>query len=622
MTPPRHTALRTALVIVTLGACGTSEAPTAPPAPAPRALAPVPTLRACAGDLQAPLFRATSDPECVDVGGGRVAVAGEWPDAAGAAEPVAYVAPGSGPGAGTRASPFHDLAEALASSPRPATLLLARGAHALTATVHLEADVVVRGVGAAEGGTVVIVARGASAFEVAPPAGAVSLVGLRVRGDLAPGMGADWRVAGVLARGAGTVLTLRDVVVERTGDGVRVEGATLCAEGLSVRRAGRAGLYLTPGSAASVRDFLIRDGENVGVVADGSVIELRTGMVANQGRDGVALRGVRTTAGTCTVAPGTPDLACPSAPICPGFRAEHRCVESLAVPPADGRAGVAAFAGCRAVSEVSDVALVGNRVTGLRAEYVPAEPGASDFDQLLALSRPGAVARAARMVVGNTEALAALPGGDGLYVGPRARLEVDPDIRSETSDTPGSLVIGNARTGILADGVAALQAHGEVTVTGTRVRGNRGPGMYVQSRAVAERVAFGDFTANAALGLGVTTLGRVVSIQCEHFIETRLGTLRGEGAAPLTLGDGLSIADGARGDTTTIQASQFLRNAGRGLVLSAVASQFVGANVVAANGAPVNISSIMASGAVAPLGPIDATVRSDVARGALGAPAR
>jgi len=588
---------------------------------------PAPTSGAiavsCADPAQAPLLREGDRPACVAVGAAQGATA-EWPDVAGASA-VVYVRPGAS-GVGTREAPLGALAAALAAAPPGGTVALSRGVHTLATTVHIARAVTVRGAGPAE--TTLDGPPGAPAVAVAAPEGgsvAATLAGVTVRARASGDAAADRAAAGVLASGRGATVTLRDVAVERFGDGVRADGATVCGRGVTVRGALRAGLAFVGGAVASVRSFAVRDGANVGVVVDASAAALRTGLVAGNARDGVVLRGARD-GGPCGEGG-----ACAALAACDEPPAEQRCVPSLALPPAADAPAAPAVSLCRGVNLLEDVALVDNRVTGVRAERLPPPAALTGRARDLALAAPGAQATGVRLVVAGTRPAAGLPGGDGVYVGAGARLWLDPAIASEGGPVPGSLVTGNARTGLLVDGDRAspgasdaLRTHGTLRAHGTMVRRNEGPGMYVQEAALVERIAYGDFTGNAALGLGVTSGGRVALIQCEHFIGTREGTVVLESLGPVRLGDGLSMAEGTGGaGDTRIEQSRFEGNARFGLILSGFSATLVGVNRARDNAEGVGVFGSTLEGLV---GDLEMLTRDDppaaVARGAQAVPAR
>jgi hypothetical protein len=384
-----------------------------------------------------------------------------------------------------------------------------------------------------------------------------------------------------------------------------------------VLRARRAGVVAQGGAAVLLRDFLIRDGENLGVLADESLVVLRTGLIANNARDGVALRGVRR-------APSPPPCedtgaACPSLMLCEDSVVPRRCLRGREVD--GGTAQNPDERSCRDVSLLEEVAVIDNGVTGLRAERAP-QPDASAPDLYL-----GAVFRGTRMVIGNTRAPTDTIGGDGLYAGPGARGELDPNVARDAPEPLGSLVVHNARTGLLIDGDRqdgrTLRAWAEVSVSGALVRDNRGPGMYVQRGARVVRLGYGRFERNVALGLGVTTGGRVDAIQCEHFIGTRLSASTPEFADGLSMTgfDGsLPTDDGPTSTTTQIIQSEFNNNGRYGIALRDFPVNFVEngpmgrPNVASNNSRGVSLLGMMSSPAIAALAMPDFTSRPAIAQ--------
>jgi len=620
--------LSAALVVCT-GACdGTDEAPPAPP------------LISCPTQDQAPLFLTNNRPTCTRVGANLGVASGAWPDTSGAPTPIVYVSPGTGAGAGTRESPDHDLATALERAPAPGTIVLARGTYDLTASIAVHATVTLRGAGGGDGGTTITMPPGTAAFDVNPSGNsnalAFSLTGLRLRGreGSAPTGGSS---AALQVQGANTRLNLRDIVIERVTEALHANDlATVCARGLSVLRAQRAGLVAQRGAAMLVRDFVIRDGENLGVLADESLVSLHTGLIANNARDGVALRGARRN--PPPAACEGVGFECPSMTLCEDLVVPRRCLSGREV---DG--GVQQNPrerSCRDVSSFEEVAVIGNGVTGLRAELAPPQPDAGEVTPYL-----GAVFRGRRMVIGNTRV--PLPGtiigGDGLYAGPGARGELDPNVTRDDPEILGSLVVNNTRMGLLIDGdrtssssgTSTLRAWAEVSVSGAWVSDNQGPGMYVQRGARVVRLGYGRFERNVALGVGVTSGGRVDAIQCEHFLGTRPGTISLASGTSPTQGDGLSMtgfdgtlptADGPTSATTRITQSEFRNNGRYGIALRGFPVTFVfdelanSRNVAQDNGRGVSLPGMMLTPAIRGLAAPDFNTSPPIAQGALSTP--
>lgn len=562
------------------------------------------------------------------MGADLASLVGEWPAPAGTPEPVVYVRPGTGAGTGTRESPFHDLESALTATPAPATLVLARGTYTLPMTLTVTRSVTLRGVGASDDATVLTAPRGVDAIRVRAPDGmepspevSVTLSRLKVRGDASATPGEQG--AGVRVEGPRSTLTLRDVVVERMDVGVRVhEGATLCARDVSLRRSRRAGLAVLNGMAL-VTGGLIRDGDNLGVLADRSVLAMRSSLVAGNAREGVVVRGARSNGTRCTPPGdgGTPSDGCASLSLCGESMVVHECASSLAIPPGPDEPGMAAVSECRGVSTLEEVAVIGNGVVGVRAERVPPPTDAGTHERNEVFAQPGARLRATRALIGGTRAVPGEPGGDGLYVGSTATVTLDPNIVSEDAGVPGSVVTNNARAGVLVDGDRGatvpnpLRAWGSLAASGTTVRYNRGPGMYIQERAVATRLAYGVIHDNTALGLGVTAGGSVPRIQCEHFTGTREGTIVTDRGS-LTLADGLSMSEDTAG--TTLEQSEFSGNARYGMIIIGIPVSLVGANTARANVRGVGLFTDNVSGSRGGLmNPASGLPPAEVARGAV-----
>lgn len=498
----------------------------------------------CAATSEAPLRAADGSLRCTRVGAQGSTAATPWPDVRDLPTPVVYVRPGLS-GDGSIGAPYGDLASALRAGPPPASIALGAGTYDLDGGVELTRPLVVRGVGVD-----VTTLRGAVTARGGVP---VTLMRLSLTG------------AGFDVVGSGTRLTLQDVSVQGGAYGARVQsGATLCATGVTVRGATQRGLLALEGAAVFLRDFVVRDGVGVGVLVDRAHLFAERGLVAANGRDGVAIRGARRGA-VCL-----DDGDCAATTPCEGFEYTERCVADLGATPARR---------CRSVDLVTDVALLRNTVTGLRtSRSTPTSDEVTAGRRDEVLSYAGPLLLATRVIVGATLALPGTPGGDGVYVGPGATVAFDADTSSDAARGLRSATVGNARTGLLVDGDRTtdatvpdrLRQAGRLVLAGALVASNEGPGLFVQERAVAERVAFSELRDNAALGVGVTSNGASPLMVCNRFIGTRLGTITPEDTSlrPFMVGDGVSLTQGAATTTRTrLVDNEFNDNRRFGLVL-------------------------------------------------------
>lgn len=543
------------LVCVALSCVG-CESPT-PALDAGADAAPMFLAPTCPGTDEAPLRQPDGGHTCTRVGAPDDTAAGAWPDVSSAAAPVVYVRPG-GDGDGSIDRPFGTLADALAATPRAATIALSRGAHTLAATVEITRSVAILGAGA----SVLEGPAGASAVRVRGEgeAIAVSLTGLTVRAPAATG---EFGVVGV--EGAARC-SLRNVIVEGGADGLRAErGATVCAEGVSVRAAGRRGVALLGGSVGFLRGVSVRDGAGVGVLSDRSHLTLERALVASNGRDGVAMRGAWLGA-LC----GS-DAECVAPSPCPGFELTRACAPGVvATGPRT----------CRSENVLADVASLRNRVTGVRAaRSTPTADEVAAGQRDAVLSWPGPMVLGERLVIAGTRAVEGSPGGDGLYVGPGATVALDPTASSDAERGLASEIVANERAGVLADGDRSVSDGGvpdrlrqgaRLVLAGSRVASNGGPGVFVQARAFADRIAFTEVADNGALGLGVTSGGGVALMICDRFVSTRMGTITPEDPSvrPFVVGDGVSLAQGTgAGARLRVVDTEFSRNARFGVVL-------------------------------------------------------
>lgn len=571
-----------AVGVLVLG-CG-SDAQNAPDAGGvtrpPRVSAP-----SCARPGDGPFRAEDGGHRCAPVGATTTVAANEWPDTQGAAEPVVYVRAGSTGTQGTREVPFGDLGAALRASPAARTVVLARGMHTLSATQTLDRSVTIVGVGAADTHLVAPAAMSAVAVQAASAAVVVTIVGVRVRYG-APPSGASLPAA-LAVTGEQASLQLREVVIEQPGRGVAVAaGATLCAERLTVTRAVGEGVLLQAGAHGYLKNVAVRESGSAGVSAGRSHVVLDTSLVASNRYDGVAVIGA-VTGGACRS-----DAECMTTPACEGFLTGMSHVRSCVARSVAG----ATPSVCASVDELRDVVLLGNTVTGLRAQRArPTDAEVAAGMGGAVFAAPGPVVRASRVVVAGTRAPTdGSAGGDGLYIGPGAALSLDPGA-SPTAETRGRLseIVANERVGLLVDGDAATdtavpnanRVGARMDAQGASVVSNRGPGVFVQNRSNVGRFAFSVVGDNAAVGFGLTTGSSVAFFQDDQFIDTRAATLTlvtGTSTVRVTTGDGVSLASPT--GEALFQDDQFIGNERVGLLIAGGTARLMGANTGARNG--------------------------------------
>ena len=181
--------------------------------------------------------------------------------------------------------------------------------------------------------------------------------------------------------------------------------------------------------------------------------------------------------------------------------------------------------------------------------------------------------------------------GEGAQVRDGATLVFDPSIRADAARGMGSLLVGNARVGLLAQGTGVA-----LRLSGAQVNANTGPGVFIAGGARAEVVGYSELRRNGALGLGVTRTGSIAAVQCNGIAETRMAMLATSSGTLSMFGDGLAIDQGAGVEVTGNVVSG---NARFGAVFQRVAGTFMG-NTGAGNlhGQGVYDSSGLAGGDV------------------------
>lgn len=438
----------------------------------------------CPSPDEAPL-RTGASPDaftCARLGASPDAV----PDVASLPEPVRYVRSGIAPGGdGTLSRPFSSLSEALAATPTPRTLVFSAGDHPVAPSTTVSFDLTIVGAGAAAT-TLSLVPDSAGLVLRAPARFSAAALTLRYPGDDA----APER--SVLLNAINTAVILRDVVLDRGHDALRLSGGTLSATRLTVRRAVRYGVHLRDNAAATLDDVLIRDGAQQGLRAEAAHVQITRALVTGNARHGVVLLG------DADVATGR--ASCFGASPTAGAR---DCIDQL-VSHGNGVAGL--YIEGRHVSDVRRASLSGT---------------------LLAAVSTG-------------------QAGDGLVVGAGATVTVDADVTDPALQGTGTLIVGNARAGVLAQGLDA-----SLTLRGALIAANGGGGVLLGSNATAPLIGECLFVANAFGGLVVTPGATASIVQCNGIAETRMGTLM-TSSGSVTMADGMHL-NGARGDTQFVE---------------------------------------------------------------------
>lgn len=242
-----------------------------PEPPAPPQLAPCPAGWRLDGDVCDPWpagGHATcaadeahfpGEPGCARIGA--ACPAGDWPEGLPAGATVVYVRAGAGPGgAGTTASPYGTVGEALAAAPAGAVVAIARGTYD---------EVVVLGGRTLWGACVAETTLTSSAA-----AGSSGVVTISGPGAVVRNLRITGERPGVRAATAGAAVELRHVLVEGTVEnGLRVRTATLVGENVVVRGTrvrpdgalGR-GLSATEGAQVTLTRAAFEDNRDVGLM--------------------------------------------------------------------------------------------------------------------------------------------------------------------------------------------------------------------------------------------------------------------------------------------------------------------------------------------------------------------
>lgn len=467
----------------------------------------------CPTPEEAPLPDGNMGFTCLRVGADTAAAASSVPDMTGLPAPVVYVREAATGGDGSLERPFGAVDAALARVAMGGTIALLRGTVTLDAPATLPSGVALIGVGPV--GSAIDVTRGHGGLAVAPGASGVVVRDLAVR--YRPGTATAPDAA--ITVGDGAVASIQNVRVDGAFEGIVVDG-TLDAERVSVLRAAANGVVVQGNGAGRFRSLLVREGLGQGVAARPRVmggpagrIHITGGAILDHRGRGIELTGAAATG-----------------------RGARSC--TLDGPSSDA-------------GDVDCLARVSSQRNGVQALIVRGARGVEVRRSSLSATHI------------NEGALDA----DGLAMTEGAQVSIDPEDRSMARLGRGTLVLANARMGVLAQG-------GGVTLTlrGARVQSNASVGVWVARGALARAVSYARIDDNGAAGVAVTATASIEEVQCNGIASTRARTIMTlTGESPM-IGDGLTVANAA-GDLR-VDDNQFDHNARAGAVFDRVAGQF------------------------------------------------
>ncbi len=490
-----HAVWATQWVLLGLGeGCGSDPSP-APPEPP--LTVPVAPTELCPEENQAPLRNGpgmTPSFSCEVVGSNIAGGAVDWPAIDGLPQPRAFVsARADASGDGTQARPFNNLAAGVAAlATSGGAIVVSRGEYAMSATLTLSAGTTLVGAGAAA--TTLRVSRGREGVVLAGGRGEVRGLLIRFPEDVTATSDED---TGLAVR-AGATLTLEDVRVEFAARGVSAEAATVIASRVTAFRSVFAGVDLRRGSRG-VFSRLWADhaggvtGAGYGVYCDGSVVHLADSMITCNGVTGLWVRHAPPSMSGAASCDG--DLFSPTG--------NTMCWRRVAFDENHSQ-GIDVSA-CRPTA----------------GDACPTDPQRLNIEgRLLSVRR--------------TQQLSGR-GGDGISIGPYARVTLDPEASGVSARGLATLVATNERVGVLVEGPESV-----ISLQGALISDNGGPGMYVQAAARAEALRDTLVSNNTGLGVGVTPTSTLVAAQGNRFLATRMGPLAPGGT--VMFGDGLALS--------------------------------------------------------------------------------
>ncbi len=361
-------------------------------------------------------------------------------------------------------------------------------------------------------------------------------------------------VSGLEIRGAGPA-TGTSIVPAAGIEGFLVSGTAtdVTLRGLSIEYAApsaadsTAGIHVTGGAHLTARNVRVDQAYN-GLWVEGSVLQGDRLTITRAGHFGLwvarDMGGIRSDATLDNVL--VRDGAFVGI-----FALESRLGLSQSGVIHNTRDGVAISGGDgTSVSRLDHVTALGNGVTGLRVEG------------------DGAIAHMTLVAASGTVVPAGTVGGDGLYVGPGAHVEVDMGILSDAQRATASELVGNARAGVLVssntDGgahIATLELHG------ADVSSNVGPGVFVQLGSNVHAIAYAAVRDNGSAGIAATSQAVIAGVQCTEIGATRLAAIATTDGT-FTIGDGITLSQGTVGMVTTLRNNVFSNNARFGVLSS------------------------------------------------------
>jgi hypothetical protein len=465
----------------------------------------------CTDDDRAPVPDGNGGIRCIETGASRADTTLPYAtvDFAGVAfpSPVAHVRADAPPGGdGSIERPFASVREALQSG--ASTVLLAHGTYPLPETLTLDRAVTLVGAGSVS--SVLRAPQSGPALRVRAARVVLARVNL---------LGSATSTAPVLDVTEGATASLHHVLVDGGAAGARVTGATTQAtfERVTVLRARTAGVTVEDGARARLVGVSVRDGAGLGIIVGassegrpGGRLLVRESLVARNAAEGVTL---------------TADTGADT-----GFQS---CDDTLDTPrgPLD----------CLALTAVQNNTGTGVYLTGRRA----------------------VVGRA--NVLSGTRARAGAPSGDGLFVGDNGSFELDRALVGDARIGHGSQWVANARAGVLVSGAGAT-----ARIHGASIRDNTSAGVFVQSGATLDALAYSALERNGGVALGAGEGATLGSILCDHFIATRYAPITAT-TGPAMLADGVSVHHATLREMT---GSELSGNGRFGLVLNVATGTF------------------------------------------------
>jgi hypothetical protein len=155
----------------------------------------------------------------------------------------------------------------------------------------------------------------------------------------------------------------------------------------------------------------------------------------------------------------------------------------------------------------------------------------------------GTIVEGTLLLVSSTRSPASGSGGDGIFVTSGGQLTLDRTIGTDAERGHGSWSVHNARTGILVGQSASTGEVSRLALFGGHVTDNLAQGLFAQRNALVASANYSEFRRNAGAGVMISAAASIHEIKCNAFESNVTATIPYAGASATVDGSGVVIAE-------------------------------------------------------------------------------